>query len=105
MTDETILAKAIEKAEKNGFKPKIFTKYNAHEIPVAYSVLYDREFAKAFWGEENGSPCFKSEPCDCDGWHEDKDRPHSEGYYPQWSYRLTTMVLQEEPIKYIEKFL
>lgn len=63
MTNEEILKKAIEKAVKNGWKKgleyfnkdkkKISGVINVYaETKHLYEVLYNHDFAKAFWGEK-----------------------------------------------------
>ncbi len=95
MTDETILAKAVEKAEKNGFKPKTFAKYVASDFPIAYSVLYDHEFLKAFFGEE----------IIFTGGYYKVINDYKEERIKACEYHSQRMVLEEEPVKYLEKFL
>ena len=83
-----ILKRAIAKAEKNGFK------FDSQEFPTQsdfdwYEVwIFNHDFAKAFWKDEEY---------------------HNEGHYckplPAWQYHLQQMVLEEEPLKYLEKFL
>lgn len=126
MTEKQILKKAIEKARKNGYKPdvieftvvpydgsleryRVYFNFNDDGNIETFGhddmyIIFSHAFAKAFWGVTNGSPCMKSF-CECEGWHEDKDRPKSEGYYPRWQYHLQQMVLEENPILYLEKFL
>lgn len=88
MTNEEILKKAIEKAEKNDYKcPDVQGYY--------FEIIYSHEFAKAFWGEEIKHEHFKftdgkEHNCGCDTW---------------WEYHLQKMVISEDPIKYLEAFL
>lgn len=104
MTKEEILKKAIEKAEKNGWGSRWFgrplSKCNL-EFSVSSdwatildmdnftdcrfsikNVIFSHDFAKAFWGEE------------LEGW------PPTD-----WETHLQQMVLEEEPLKYLERFL
>lgn len=123
MTDTEILTKAIEKAVKNGYTAyakniKDVKEYEKEFIAIVaaqqirehhpYEIIFSHSFAKAFWGEDNGSPCIhstrKNDECRT-GWHFDKDRPKSHGYYPAWQFHLQTMVLEENPISYIGRFL
>ncbi len=109
MTDEEILKKVMVKSFKNGFCPNR-TIFYEDEIKnkTYYRFIFSHSFAKAFWGEENGSPCWhslkKNKECE-EGWHPDPTRPVNEGYYPQWKFRLEQMVLEENPIKYLARFL
>ena len=138
MEDKTILKKAIEKAVKNGYVPKcksshvdmtdeklsvikihayrkeslyFFVEFDGDHggwMTHCYEIIFSHSFAKAFFGEENGSPCIhsmeKNDEC-ITGWHWDKDRPKNEGYYPAWQYHLQVMVLEENPIQYLGRFL
>ena len=89
MTNEQILKKAIEKAEKNGWKhSKRFSDKSWHYLLESnnyFTIIFSHDFAKAFWGEEG---CVDAFP----GF--DKRR--------LWSWHLQQMVLEKEPLKYIE---
>jgi len=88
MTNEQILKKAIEKAVKNGW-----TKYGQDWHSSAFGILIEQKkhywlifshsFAKAFWGELVSTINNQS----------------------RWQYHLQQMVIEPEPLKYIEKFL
>jgi hypothetical protein len=100
MTNEEILKKAIEKAVRNGWKETFFSDYDAIDWHLFnrsldyLKFIFSHDFARAFWGKdymeainENGS------------WEE---------IFPlieSWQYHLQQMVLEENPIKYLEKFL
>jgi len=95
MTNQQILEKAIEKAERNGFNHERFRKefekrssgldYWKDLVPVAFErLIFSHPFAKAFWGKEKAT-------FDTKEWG--------------WKYHLTQMVLEKEPLKYLEKFL
>jgi len=80
MTNEQILYKAVRKAVKNGYKLECQFIYGYR------SGIFDHDFTKAFWGEglvENANLIMQY----------------------QWQYHLQQMVISEEPLKYIEKFL
>ena len=91
MTNEQILEKAINKAIKNGFKNDGLiiwcnSLFNDLEDYVAYNqLLFNHDFAKAFWANE-------------------KD-PRTNNVIWGWQYHLQEMVLEKEPLKYIERFL
>lgn len=90
MKHEEILRKAIEKAEKKGFD---FDKswLDTFEASTLYSIIYNHDFAKSFWGEEETSPFAK--------FNSDKQ------YAPAWMCHLQQMVLEKSPLKYLEKHL
>ena len=59
------------------------------------SFIFNHDVAKAFWGEEDILIDFTGTPdgiTDC-------------SYLPAWQYHLRIMVLEKEPLKYMEKFL
>ena len=100
MTDQQILQKAIKKAVKNGWD-------NKHEwYPGEFNVhrmYFSHAFAKAFWGE-------KEERIEhVYAYDKDTGGPiEAETYFewlPAWQYHLQQMVLEEDPVKYLEKFL
>lgn len=80
MTKEEILEKAIERAEKNGFvnKRMYCTNFDAYEGSTdqcEYMLIFNHAFAKAFFG--------------------------GKGY----KFKLQQMVIQEDPLLYLAKFL
>lgn len=87
MTDKDILYKAIVKAKNNGWVVdfplkdiKEILTYNDYITPtIYYWIIFDHDFAKAFF-----SNIF--------------------GHYG-WKVQLEQMVLEKEPLKYLEKFL
>lgn len=106
MTNEEILKKAIEKATKNGWKiaydqidvssiktpvkevVQIVGWYKSRDgnmkadhLHLNY-IIFEHSFAKAFWGE---------------------DIDATTGV--EWKYNLQQMVLEEDPIKYLEQFI
>ena len=120
MTNEEILKKAIEKAMDNGFnlaRIQSCTIWFWHEgeqgglclvIDHSYTnqegkrmgkcwhfqtneVIFTHDFVKAFWGEE------MRPEVDMNG--------NQVGFVPIWKIYFQQMVLEEEPLKYIEKFL
>ena len=120
MTNEEILKAAVEKAMESGFWKKEFfrsdfnglSRLNNHtatittwsgelerdvEIKMSYKeIIFTHKFAKAFWGESKCDCRIRVdhvEYCDkCDG-------------FPSWRPHLQQMVLEEDPIKYLEQFL
>ncbi len=85
MTNAEILARAIEKAIKNGWNTPVTI--TAHRIEF---IIFDHSFAKCFWGS-----------CDCSWCKEGKNKEHVE----YWQWQLQKMVLEEDPISYLAKFL
>ena len=90
LDNETILRKAIEKARKNKWlkeqeiSPEILTN-NLIMNHIETMVIFDHKFAKAFWGKKPFQLKYKTKI--------------------PWKYHLQQMVLEEEPIKYLEQFL
>ncbi len=107
MSDEEILRKAIEKAVKGGFEIEgsdmddltWFMEGFLIENFTVNDIIFSHDFAKAFWGEEEivknaGAPTG----------YVNKDPDDSKGTWG-WQHYLHYMVLEEDPIKYLEKFL
>lgn len=89
MSNEEILRKAMLKAQKNGFMPTwdgVVRKYDQYRIPFSH------RFAKAFWGEEWG----EEYQADATLYHPDEE---------PWKYYLKILVLEEDPLQYLEKFI
>ena len=104
MTDNQIIKKAIEKAEKCEFNYNE-PKYLSDELGVmdAYErIIFSHDFAKAFWGEE--IVCGY-----CGNQHEDYQclylKEDERCSIQEWQYHLQQIVLEKEPLKYLEKFL
>jgi len=89
MTNEQILKKVLKKAgyTEASKDDDLIIRY----LDSGYwaEIIYSHSFAKAFWGEEE-------ELC-----NEFNDKI----MYPTWKYHLKQMVLEEEPLKYLEKFI
>ena len=78
-----------------------------------YRLIFSREFAKAFFGEERFMHWIEGQIdeiveeipeevlAECEyGFGESWS-----AYQPVWEYHLREMVLEEEPLKYLEKFI
>lgn len=78
MREADVLSDAIKKAQKNG--------YDLQNAKLGAYYIFTHEFAKAFWGEED---YFGMAVRD----------------FPAWRYHLQMMVQEENPIRYLEKFL
>lgn len=79
MTNETILKKAIEQAEDNGWKGKELEWEEGWDVNwvasrIYFMIIFSHSFAKHFWGKT-------------------------------WKKNLAVMVGFEEPLLYLEKFL
>lgn len=92
MTDKEILRKAVIKAQQKDYRlPSAGIAWDLMEgsdlkiDPTIISyIIFSHEFSKAFWGER-----------------------FSKGYLVReegWKYHLQQMVLEKEPLKYLEKF-
>ncbi len=101
MTNEQILKlfkKVIKKAVSNGFDAGKHFPPDQEDIDavmyvreeIMLGIIFSHDFAKAIWGE-------KSENFD-----KSASRPMAE---IAWQYNLQVMVLEPEPLKYLEKFL
>lgn len=125
MTNQEILTKAIEKALKNGLDLKscyensvIKEKFigsnvyddnqwiiscltNKYFEDMYMKLIFSHEFAKAFWGEELVVPSYPKSLND----DYVEDAITVDDMIKLWQYHLQQMVLKEEPIKYLEKFI
>lgn len=96
MSNQEILTKAIDKANKNGWlwNCKNQEQFPDHEWLASYlligkngeyQAIFDHDFAKAFWG--------------------DQIQDSTGLLLPAWQYHLQQMVLETNPIEYLAKFL
>jgi hypothetical protein len=114
ITDKEIILKAIKRARKQNYK--LFSKHLpidfyiekveypyiidrdrdlGDDIRHIYEIIFSHDFAKAFWGEKaEEAQIMKYSDFSC-----------NERGIPRWKYHLQQMVLEEEPLKYLEKFL
>ena len=139
MKNEEILKKIIEKAieegyelggdfyfdEERGFSSE---ECRADLIDLSekayYEVIFSHDFAKAFWGEEQGlninsgcRHCRKIKRMSIKGdslrkianevpfSHEKVNQILNEQQLFEWQHHLQQMVLEEEPLKYLSQFL
>ncbi len=73
-----------------------------------YAIVFDHDFAKAFWGEKRYEHVgcggilnvLKEIKCPKCGHVEPPLKEHD-----GWQYHLQQMVLEDDPLKYLEKFL
>jgi hypothetical protein len=115
MYKEQILSRAIDRASANGWpgaaatsSPKTVSCGNAgltaslnHRIRNYRALLFSQDFAKAFWGEKNEPTC----DGDCRHCGQLLDLGVFWTIVPCWQYALHQMVLEDDPIKYLERFL
>jgi len=112
MTSETILRKAIEKAIKNGWHGEylgkltiwqqdngiVRIKNNLDEEWSVEEIIYNHKFARALFGEELiPNELFST-----------TYQPEETKYYttrPAWQTHLMHMVIDDDPIKYLEEHI
>ena len=114
MNNKEILTKAIEKAVENGLT--WYTKTSTEDIIDLYvnihddllrgryrEIIFSHDFAKAFWGEKDYE---YTEELTAEEWAGGNGN-HYGAYFVglEWQYHLQQMVLEEEPLKYIERFI
>lgn len=95
MTNEEILKKAISKAVMNGYRHDPNFSYKINEIAFTFRhqpfpLIFSHKFAKGFWGEKDMWGTL------CDSYEREN---------PNWKYHLQHMVLKEQPLKYLERYL
>jgi hypothetical protein len=83
MTNEEIFQKAMAQARKNGYKG---TGWGAKNLPIdtITFILFSHDFAKSFFPKT-----------DEHGFHKDD----------AWKYYLQQMILEDNPLHYLKKFL
>ena len=86
MTQKEIYLAALKKAFPEDYSKRMFdiigNDYDTGE-ERPFQTIFSHQFAKAFWGDDG----------------------HILESKPAWEYHLQQMVLEEEPLKYLEKFL
>lgn len=114
LTDQQILEKAIAKAIEGGWIPfnneyqatqkpeSIFTwlldgnTYEWNKLAV-YSFIFDRDFAKALWGEELVGGLYYMRRLT------DKKATYAKYMQSNWQYHLQTMVIADDPVLYLRE--
>lgn len=118
LSNQEILAKAIQKAIGNGWKPVVSSypliSFDGSKVPdsqhlsflATESIIFNHDFARAIWPWEEESKCpycgisfpgslMHPNPC-----------PLADGFYPRlWQYHLQQMVIADDPIKYLGEHL
>ncbi len=111
MTDEEIpdkgyqkhkllLLRIADKAQKGGYK----TDHSAHFVVFElqnfmYNTIFSHEFAKTFF------PTTSEYLGEQEGWSNSKVKKAKLYIDYDWKYHLQTMVLEENPLLYLAKFL
>ena len=104
MTNEQILKKSIEKAIGNGYDRILGEAWFNDPDPnnrEYFTLVFSHDFAKAFWKNEEKCPICLIEVVAMENgefWCRTCNRE-------VWERRLQQMVLEKEPLKYLEKFL
>ena len=118
MTDKKIMEKVLKKinfpdsediakitiinAEYKGIADNADLLIESDGIVSLYAreiIIFSHWFAKAFWGEEQ----IEIDPFSLDGY--DGDCQTCLIKLPAWKWRLQQMILEEQRLKYLEKFL
>ena len=115
MTNEQILKESILKAHENGLdlkssgaatlalaldeKPEVVWRTR-----IYLAFIFSHEFAKAFWGDEKiVHDCGLPAQDETKG--EDMHVHKGHCYYVRWAFHLRQMIVEEEPLKYLSRFL
>ncbi len=111
LNNKQILKKAIEKAVENGwqvkeFKPFGYDKKDVKKLTMSnidtwdkvITTVFSHDFAKAFFGDRKYADIEVESPTG-------KVVFQIGVAYPEWQRRLREIVLEPEPLKYLEKFL
>lgn len=115
MSTEEIIKRAVEKAEKNGYRGwgTEITDFGFLKQSDVIFLIFSLEFAKAFWGEDevDSSGATRDEDAALKAKLK-RDYPDREynfaEWYPHsiaWQYHLQEMVLMPNPPGYLERFI
>lgn len=112
MSNQEILEKAIEKAEKNGWAKnykikmtwlnddgtrRITAKITIDDWDTYAPIIFNHDFAKALWGEELHQEIFIVPKELNKRFAGTKDLDIK----PTWMYHLQQMVIAEDPVQYL----
>ena len=118
MTNEEIFKKVIEKAVKNGMKKYEGCTEEQWENLLEsidrnlsylfnyggyFAMIFSHSFAKAFWGD--GKVKRKRQSIVICNTCLSSQNTTTLSAIPAWRHHFQAMVLEEKPLKYIEKFL
>lgn len=103
MNNKEILKKSIKKAINKGYKPvkilgNALSDTTCHMLIIKdlyHAIIFSHEFAKAFWGEKAKEEQIMRY----------SDMIINEKNIMRWKYYLQEMILEKEPLKYLEDFL
>lgn len=111
VSNQEILEKAIEKAEKNGWTKnykikmtwlnddgsrRITAKVTVDDWDTFAPIIFDHDFAKALWGEEPYAKVVWPHPD-----YNVKTGAKELVFTSYWQYHLQRMSIAENPIKYL----
>ena len=114
MKQEKVIEKVIEKAINNGWKQKHLSFNIQHGM---YRMLFSHDFVKAFFkdnyfkDEKLVCKCgleynyIKEYPIKCCNQCGKKLKKVEENKRTSWQYHITQMVLEKEPLTYLERFI
>lgn len=119
MSNADILKKAIDKAQENGFEMNNHKHFceigrdnftgEIKQLGAYQSIIFDHDFAKAFWGDSTIWYCPSHDMELVDGLvtYEEKcaDCGSKVKALLVWQMHLQQMVLEKDPIKYLEQFI
>lgn len=123
MTNGQILKKAIEKAQQKGFELKddndiVVIEHDQLGQPTGrifgyQTIIFNHNFAKAFWGDkrvcvycDEGEITEKHDAEYQESWEECENCGTNDMIpMARWQIHLQKMVLEEDPLKYLESYL
>jgi len=120
MSNKEILKKSIEKAVKNGFGGKQNKKYWLGQATILladwlqneqfFEIIFCHDFLKTFFGKERVCPVCGTTESNKEQIGYCKDAHKAECVTPfewniAWKYHGCRMLLEKNPIKYLEKFI
>lgn len=103
MNEYEVLRRAVCKATKNGYRGLFSAPVEYDEIIIdtegipIETILFDHNFAKAFWGEKL--------VCACHGIREYTKCGAIYDIENEWMYHLKQLVISEDKLEYIKDFI